>query len=77
MKDYPYTQEDNTPAIDAEANEWGASQQELVDYYMRLPPGEMCINCVNFKKCVSLIHCAANSTVCDWYPSRFRQIKRS
>ena len=28
MNDYPYVQSDDTPEIDAEANEWGVSQQE-------------------------------------------------
>lgn len=76
MKDYPYVQADDTPAIDAEANEWGASQQELIDAEMQLPPGEHCESCKTYIYCVDLFHCFPESTRCDWSPSRYKPKSR-
>lgn len=40
---------------------------------MKLPEGKTCSDCANYEDCRRLFLVSANSTVCDWSPSYFRQ----
>ena len=46
-----------------------------IDYAsdMRLPAEKTCGDCVHTRRCVALFGHTATDTVCDFYPSRYRE----
>lgn len=42
---------------------------------MNLPDGKKCADCVHCYRCCSIFGHIPADQVCDWYPSRFQQIK--
>jgi hypothetical protein len=44
------------------------------DADMVLPAGKTCADCAHFRRCNAMFGHIAADEVCDWAPSRFRQI---
>lgn len=42
---------------------------------MNLPEGKTCADCRNYNRCHGLLGNRAKSQVCDFFPSRFAEVK--
>ena len=41
---------------------------------MELPEDKTCNDCVHCRKCCSIFGHISEDEVCDWYPSRFKEV---
>jgi len=45
------------------------------DIAMNLPEGKTCQDCKHFNRCNQIYGHIADDEVCDWHPSKFREVK--